>query len=750
MPKTSDLMDLLRNNSAFWSKLGFCYDPPRFDENGKIICFFDDFDKQVERHRNFYNAGIKIHTSILFSGWVGIDTYDYELIDRVLNAIFSCGEDLLYIPRIKLNPPLDWCKANPKDLLVYEDGPREAEEILSLVGGPRHDILGYESADGYQNTGAWKDDRPNVGGLISNQSFSSQKWLHDAGEALKRIIRHIEDGPYADRVVAYHIAYGVCGESVVWGRFSQMRGDYGISNRRNFYSWAVEKYGSAEGLEQAWNMCDVNIDNIQIPTVAHREGDGKSIRSFFRGDQDDQICVDYDEFTSSVNANAIEHFGRVVKNESGGKPVGAFYGYIMEVHNVAYTGHLNIERLLNSPYVDFLAGPKSYYRCHPGEPGGEMVPALSINRRKLWMDELDNGTHLGDFARFSNMSETKQLMWREVAKNISHNSNFWWMDLLGGWYDSPEILAEIRKIEDVVSNIRERPHASMAEVLFVVDEESLYHIPSNFVLFNTLMRETVRELQLCGTLVDSCLLSDIGSFPMGKYKFIIFLNAFKLEDAQWQKINMLLPRNATLLWYIAPGILAPEYCVDHVADICGVSIGECGIDRSLDNQLVPCGNLDGTPVMNWPKMNVPKHSGCNEYPVFEVAGCDQILARYANGKVGIAQTVKDWRVNIYAALPLLRNEHLRWLMENAGCHMMAPRGVSVYGDQRFFGLFSSDEVHGKLSLPEKCNLREVMTDELLKKTDLVHLEMNACDTRFFLIEPEKEIMTTGQKEDLLF
>lgn len=61
-----------------------------------------------------------------------------------------------------------------------------------------------------------KDPRPNVRGLIGLQSFSSEKWLRDAGEALRRLIRRIEGGKYAKNVIAYHIAYGQCGETSFW------------------------------------------------------------------------------------------------------------------------------------------------------------------------------------------------------------------------------------------------------------------------------------------------------------------------------------------------------------------------------------------------------------------------------------------------------------------------------------------------------------------------------------------------------
>ena len=38
-------MELLRTHSVFWSKLGFCYDPPRLDKDGKPIVFFENFER---------------------------------------------------------------------------------------------------------------------------------------------------------------------------------------------------------------------------------------------------------------------------------------------------------------------------------------------------------------------------------------------------------------------------------------------------------------------------------------------------------------------------------------------------------------------------------------------------------------------------------------------------------------------------------------------------------------------------------
>ena len=132
-------LELLKNNPVFWSRLGFCYDPPLPDEKGQPLVFQPDFTYQLKIHDDFSDSGIKIHTCILHSGWVGVDKYDYSLCDKVLEGIFKSGKTRYFIPRIKLNVPIDWCRENPEEVFVYENGPQTAEEIRALAGTLKQD-----------------------------------------------------------------------------------------------------------------------------------------------------------------------------------------------------------------------------------------------------------------------------------------------------------------------------------------------------------------------------------------------------------------------------------------------------------------------------------------------------------------------------------------------------------------------------------------------------------------------------------
>ena len=83
-------LHMLRTAPLFWSRLGFCYDPPLYHENGERIVFNDTYS-EAKTHADFAKAGVALHTCILDSGWVAADTYDYSLCDRVLREVFEIG-----------------------------------------------------------------------------------------------------------------------------------------------------------------------------------------------------------------------------------------------------------------------------------------------------------------------------------------------------------------------------------------------------------------------------------------------------------------------------------------------------------------------------------------------------------------------------------------------------------------------------------------------------------------------------------
>ena len=684
-------IDFLKKNPIFWSRLGFCYDPPLKNAAGKPFAFTENFEKQISYHRDFNLAGVNLHTSVLHLGWMGVNEYDYSLTDRVLDAVFSSGDDVYYIPRIKVNVPIDWCFENPEEVFVYSDGPRTADEIKALVGTEKQDYLGYDTPDGYYKSGDFVDRRPNVGGVIARQSFSSRKWLKDAGEALSRLIDRLENGKYGNRILGYHIAYGTSGETILWGRTSKKYGDYGIANRREFYRFGIEKYGSREALSRAWCQPNVTEESLVIPSVEERIGKKDTLEGFFRANPEDKILIDYDLFTSEANVRAIEHFGKIVKEKTG-KLVGSFYGYSVCIADSAYAGHLGLERLLSSPYVDFLAAPKVYRRSLAGEPGGEISPAQSINLSKIFLDELDNRTHVGVCKEdieagyvSKNLDETLTVMYREFSKDLSHDSGFWWMDLGGGWFDDKDLMDNIAKLVKLNRNLRKKEHKSVADMLIVYDERSIAATAISIDIHQGFLRTLINETNTSGIVADIYRAPDLPKISLSQYKLIVFAQNFYMSD-ETRKIIDSLPSDVTIAFSHAAGIWGDDgYSLENFEKITSHKI--VGFDTS------------------W------------EYDFPEISA-----ERLPEGK----------KNRIVLTKPYMKADEIRRLAKAAGCHVYSEDdGMVIYGDNRFMGLFNKYP-GGEVRLKEVGDYRDEISGEIFKNTDVIPLPEKEKSARLII------------------
>ena len=702
----------LRKNSVFWSCLGSSFDPPIYDENGKLFPLYSGEDQKtiMRSNKNFAKAGVKTFSSALHLGWVGENKYDYSLTDATLEKVFSENEDIFFIPRIKLNVPVEWCYYHPEDVCVYYGGPDTADKIKKLVGTPKHDYLGYESPDGVYTAGKKVDKRPNVGGVIARQSFSSKQWKHDAGEALIRLIKRIENGKYGDRIIGYHIAYGVSGETCVWGRFaSPHKGDYGIGHKREFLKWAENKYGGEDKLCKAWHLKD--IKNFNLPSPEQREGKTAAFDKFVRKTDEDKICIDYDLFSSKVNADAIEYFGKLVKENTQNKLVGIFYGYFLHIDNAAYTGHLEIERLLNSPYVDFFAAPKPYFRCINGEPGGEMCPSLSINRKKVWFDETDIRTFLAkdapDYWASRTPEDTITILWRELSKNLAHGSGFWWMDLGVGWYESDILMNEIRRLVNIKDNLIEKPKKNIGDILILVDEDSCNYIRVNHDFRCGFMENFISECNLTGAIAEVYRLKDLKELDLSRYKLIVFAYTFKIDNEIREIIKKNVTKDVNMMFNWASGLYKENSC-------------------SFDN----CKELTGF------DLSVSEKDNGYGFPNLSVRGAKPVVTDKKNAAPVVFEMKRtDGGKNYINLMPYLNSEHIRAIAEKSGCHMYTDAcNVTVYGDNRFIAFFPKDSYEGSIHFKEREKLKDVLHNAKYSGADEIKVHLGKCDAAFFIKE----------------
>ena len=219
-------------------------------------------------------------------------------------------------------------------------------------------------------------------------------------------------------------------------------------------------------------------------------------------------------------------------------------------------------------------------------------------------------------------------------KNTMRNSGYWWMNLGGGWLDSPEILSEIRSVESFRHQLMEQEARPVAEVLMVTDDRSFLYARPHGDLHCALIKNTPAEILLCGAPVDHYRFRDLFELDLSRWKCIFFLNA-----------------------------------------------------------LIPEGGFRDCPVLRREDAG-----NAYPYFILREDASLRILGRLDNGDAGIRETWHDGRRNLYISLPFCTWLYSRRIMEEIGILFYAPPETTEYADSRFIGLFPRKDVRCPASL----------------------------------------------------
>lgn len=679
----TEKIEFLREEPIFWSRFGIEYDG------------WDKHPVNVMRHKALADKGIVVHSSVIPVGWIGPNQYDYTETDKLFDLLFTTCPDIVFLPRIKLNVPNGWCEENPEDVFVYSEGPRTLEEIKALIGTPVHGSHPCKKTD-----------------MLALQSFSSKKWQSDASEALARFIKHVESSKWGEKIIGYHIAYGTSGESSQWGSWYQHprhKGDYGISATKAFVEYAKKHghdYSAVPEIDRRFYISDTPVPNNKFHI-------GKpTIDKLFYHTKEDEDCIVYSEFQREMNVDAIETFCKVVKDIVPEKLTGIFFGYICEPEVCANPQHSGFDRILASPYVDFLAGPKGYHRVGPTDPGfGQGVPN-SVNLKKLWVDEIDNRTHLcktnysKDFPA-KNFGQTRGVYWREFTENVAFHQGYWWMDLMGGWLDSEEIQNEIALLNETSKQLylEKATHKAVSEVLMVIDENTVHHMRPNFNLHEALINHTGSIIKESGVPVDIYRLADLEEIDLSRYKMVVFMNAFYADREKLKEVLNKFPKNCQVIWNYTAGILSAgdkSFGFDNVKKLTGFKLAEYISDT-------------------------PKEHEQSCFPVVYVENSDDVtpVEFYSDGHIKLAKhTDENGRIHIMNAMPYdLTVERSRELLADAGVHLYAPAYCTVNADNRFVYVLAEKQMHLEVNLKEPTTCKNVFTGEVFKDAKTVSADM---------------------------
>lgn len=686
---------------------------------------------------DFAEAGLHIHNIVCDScdWWVGPHSYDFSKIDELITAYIAQDNAILFFPRI--------CVGYVEDSWWAEYAPNERAQARSIADGSCIDSYG---------------DR--MRGKGAGASFASTLWRDHAAHALSALISHLENGPYAERVIGYHIGASISGEWFAWNTFhTDVVEDYSESMRSYFRAWLTRTYGTDIALQTAWNDTTVTAETAEIPPPAEVEGTTLLTT--------DQKVIDFRRCFSACSVDTLSHLTRAAKAACHHrKVIGVFFGYYWphkNISNPARAGHVALRNVIQLDSVDIIISPCHYdNRGMGGYMDAQSLPDTVQQYGKLFLHEIDTPTSLNDIAlrpwmSHMNIPETTEgsaaIMARDWAAAATKRAAYWWMDLHDdGWFHHPAFVARMSELLRLGEDLLTHPWEHTTRVAIVLSEEACYrqklHDTQRYA-YLTLLRQW--SLARMGCPCDTIVWEDMCAGNTPPYTLYIFPDIYYLNDMTRTYMKRhLTETHAMSFFFHAPGCMTDGECSPALmADILGVpcqaydSLPGCSEIRTNDDPLlkdVPIGSVYGLGIPHdditraavHPNITLPETVS----PCFlPTRGKGDVLAYLRDTEhPGLIRWRTSAHTVIYSYAPAPPWQLMRNAARDAGAHIWCDSGNGVYADNRIIALHATHNGATTIHFPRTVEAKEVFSGKKYTGVEHITIDMRTGDTTVILYE----------------
>lgn len=678
--------------------------------------YFQAFSEIGVGLSSFSTTGDECPYGICAPAWVADDVFDYTQFDGRM-AMACSSEGTLVMPRVYTGAPRWWMDRYPEECVVYSSDTSASPSCSPVIRAP---------------------------------SFASVRWREASAHAVHALIDHIESGPWADRILGYHIAGGVTEEFAQWGSDNSICADYSEVNRKAFCAWLERRYGTVERLRSEWNDAGVTFDTVTIPTKVERDDSGTRV---FYDPRAKQRVIDYGIFNGETIVDCIDQLAQAVKRRTNGsKIVGCFFGYVMGCsfwdRLLLDSGYLALDSLLRKDSIDFLTSPTGYDERSCGYGSSYFrAPVQSIQRAgKLWIDENDIRTHLTtEGPEYGQpFSKTIAVQQREMALCLTSGSGQWWFDMGGGWYDDAQTMAGIERLNSIAEAALHTDRRSCAEIAMVLDSQSLHFCPPTSTISKCFAEGLTMQMNRLGAPVDRLLLEDAINGP--DYKLYIMSGCFALSEDQRERVrNKLLRDGKTVVWLYAPGyIRGREMAPEHISDLIGIQV------RALPQHHRMLVHADGS-------LPGPIHHsvvyGRHDYvsPFFDVMDSEAETWGYIHttGTAGLACKRVRGGNSIYSAVAPMDPGVLRDIARFAGVHLYLDSSDVSYFSQSLIAIHPLSDGVRRIELPECQPILDILGNSVMGPALSQEVALRAGSTSLYFrgTESQWRELTSKMREE---
>ena len=457
--------------------------------------------------------------------WLEEGKYRYTYVDARLAALLARDPEARVLLRVQIDSPPWWERAHPQ----------------ALVPVPK----------GADRAGARK---------ASHASWYAVEWRQAAAQALQSLVRHVESGLYASRIVGYELDSGRHG---AWGPWHQTAAaqETGAAAQAAYRAWLQRKYGSLAALRVAWGQPRQPVmdspevkagfiltqwNQVTIPAARALLDTGRPTLFDPSGQQH---LADYQQFLGDYTAGVILELIRAGRQAApAGREWGACYGHLLwwpeEDWPPSLSGQLGLGRILASPDMDFLVGPPG-----AGDFPSTLVGSLRVRGKRY-------------------LAQPEQRVTGAGALNSG----------CGLICTGPKHLATA---EQTLVQAAEPPRLT---TVLVVDESSLAHLSPATDFQQVTLQEQARQLA-SGPPWEGYLLNDLLAAP--ESDLYLMAATYRIPERLRPAVLARLSQAGVVMWVYAAGALDSGY-IDPSAifTLTGLKLTIVGAPAQLRTQVV--------------------------------------------------------------------------------------------------------------------------------------------------------------------
>ncbi|MBO5370764.1 MAG: hypothetical protein J6B23_08835 [Clostridia bacterium] len=665
----------------------------------------------------------------------------FDKISRSVKQLKKNVENAYAVLWLIISPYEDFCNKYPNDVQTFDDG-----SVGDYMGNCSGRIRSAE---------------------IPRHTHASLAWRHETAGVLRRIVKRICDTPeLADTVIGYFF-FPLIHEANYFNDYdcTKKLDDYGFATKLAMRNYLAEKYsGDVSLLQNSWNNDFVTFENAYLPDRKKRTTPDVGV---FWNPQCSMDVMDYAEIRSRVWADTLEYFARACKEESGYNAiVGSFWGYLIN-NPILWGGQGYFRQLMDSPYLDFWAGPFHYNNKGPGMSVTlRQLSRSLLKHKKMLFAEVDttmSTSHPHERTRqgmlYADRTRDKELLKRDFSFVLTEGLHGWWTDFSSpsGLYDENDLLPTVRKIREIADSSLGKPMGSVAQIAAVTDQNSLFCMPCDpskpfsYVGYTALEQPRLYEYGYLGAPIDHLELHDIFD-EIDKYKMFVFQNAYLLGKADRDKIIAMKNSDKMFVFMYGQGFLSydsPFADAENMSRLIGIKIRQTEGKTSgrivLTKEAEKYGLTPGDEIGECDKpVTVGMEFYHNKFepflppkevysPVFAVDDEDAtVIGVYKDSGLPAMAIKSDGKcTNVYVGSAILNTRVLRALSKLQNITLYTEEDNVVYANESYIGVHAVKD--GKLSLrfPEARAVREVFDGTVYEKTDKLNLELKLGDTRLF-------------------